>query len=234
MARDYTPIDLSKEQLKDLYVNRNMSAYQISVMHHCSERKISNLLRKAGIPTKRLPKQSLKNDLIGSRFERLLVVRKSHVDDKGDVFWECKCDCGTTIVTRARNLLREGEGSRSCGCKKTRIPWKIIPQFIWGVISSKARIRNIPFKITREFGEKLYERQQGECALSGEKIWFSSRRSGVSQTTASLDRIDSSGDYTEDNVQWVHKIVNGMKQSFDTKTFLDMCTKIADHQRERT
>lgn len=51
--------------------------------------------------------------------------------------------------------------------------------------------------------------------------------------SASLDRIDSKKSYTVDNVQWVHKDVNWMKNKFDQDYFIEMCGRIADHQKEK-
>lgn len=54
-------------------------------------------------------------DLTGRRFGRLTVLRRSSfTDGSPDVFWDCRCDCGAEIVTRA-NSLRRG-ATRSCGC----------------------------------------------------------------------------------------------------------------------
>ena len=44
---------------------------------------------------------------------------------------------------------------------------------------------------------------------------------------ASLDRIDNDGNYTIDNIQWVHKDVNFMKRTYNQEYFIDMCSKIA-------
>jgi len=41
--------------------------------------------------------------------------------------------------------------------------------------------------------------------------------------TASLDRIDSTKNYTIDNIQWVHKDVNKMKMDFSQEYFIEMC-----------
>ena len=45
--------------------------------------------------------------------------------------------------------------------------------------------------------------------------------------TASLDRKNSSLDYTKDNIQWVHKDVNYMKMSLSEKYFIKLCKLIA-------
>ena len=48
-------------------------------------------------------------------------------------------------------------------------------------------------------------------------------------TTASLDRIDSKKGYTIDNVQWVYKKINMMKQNYDQKEFVNLCCLIAEN-----
>lgn len=60
-------------------------------------------------------------DLTGKRFGRLLVVRrgKDYIRKNGivSVRWECKCDCGNSVLVRG-SVLRNGE-SRSCGCYRS-------------------------------------------------------------------------------------------------------------------
>ena len=45
--------------------------------------------------------------------------------------------------------------------------------------------------------------------------------------TASLDRIDSDGAYTIDNVQWIHKDINRMKSNLKQENFIEYCRLIA-------
>lgn len=54
--------------------------------------------------------------LDGKRFGRWLVLKLSHLDDHGNAFFDCACDCGTTGVIRRSSLL-DGT-SQSCGCLK--------------------------------------------------------------------------------------------------------------------
>jgi hypothetical protein len=44
-----------------------------------------------------------------------------------------------------------------------------------------------------------------------------------------LDRVDSSKGYIEGNVQWVHKTINLMKQSFNQKEFIHFCKLVANN-----
>ena len=55
------------------------------------------------------------NDITGKRFGRLLVVQDSGKrGTKGEVFWQCLCDCGA-IHNAIGGNLRSGSIS-SCGC----------------------------------------------------------------------------------------------------------------------
>jgi len=48
----------------------------------------------------------------------------------------------------------------------------------------------------------------------------------MKQQTASLDRIDSSKGYIEGNVQWVHRKINMMKQSYTQEEFIELCQAV--------
>lgn len=52
------------------------------------------------------------------------------------------------------------------------------------------------------------------------------------ETTASIDRIDSSNGYIEDNIQWVHKDVNMMKQKMTNIELIEMCKLIVENNNE--
>ena len=54
-------------------------------------------------------------DLVGEKFGRLTVKRKSH-QIKGHIYWYCECTCGGNITSNT-NQLRRGR-SKSCGCLK--------------------------------------------------------------------------------------------------------------------
>lgn len=55
-----------------------------------------------------------RNNLVGQRFERLVVVGDAGICSKHNVRWECVCDCGGRAVAYAYDL-RAGK-VKSCGC----------------------------------------------------------------------------------------------------------------------
>lgn len=67
-------------------------------------------------------------DLIGERFEKLVVVKRcgSFIDTNGvkkSSAWLCKCDCGNYKTARASSLIN-GDTS-SCGCMKSKGEYKV-------------------------------------------------------------------------------------------------------------
>lgn len=100
---------------------------------------------------------------------------------------------------------------------------------IWGILIRGAKERNIPFLITREEALALFVQQDRKCALTGLKLKLNrDSNEPYSATTASLDRIDSSKGYTIDNVQWVHKVINIMKNDHSQSEFVDWCRKVVN------
>ena len=167
---------------------------------------------------------------LGQKFGSLTVV-SSRVGPGNQV--SCECECGNFIKKRAARLL----AGRNNGCKKCLVGvsnhlWKgvgKIPKIAFTRIKHHAVRTHRDFNITIEYLSHLFDKQKGKCALSGLELTF-----GVSnkiKPTASLDRIDSNKGYIIDNVQWVHKDINWMKQDFTEQEFLDMCKKIVSHKQ---
>lgn len=95
-------------------------------------------------------------------------------------------------------------------------------------VGDKGRLFNKYMKSARKRGiswnlsfDQMFASYTGYCALTGWEI-------SIDWTcqTASLDRIDSSKGYTQDNVQWVHSMVNMCKNKYDQDDFLRMCMAI--------
>lgn len=181
-------------------------------------------------------------DLTGKRYGKLIVLNfdRKEGTESGHVkyFWKCKCDCGkeTSVI---RNQLNNGT-TKSCGCLLLNTGkdsfhfrgYKDIPLSYYHSILKSAKKRKLEFLVSIEYLWKLFISQNNKCALSSEDIWFGSGNWYYDkrlETTASLDRIDSSKGYVEGNVQWVHKDINIMKNNYDQLRFIDLCKKVASH-----
>ena len=84
----------------------------------------------------------------------------------------------------------------------------------WSSLRKNAKKRNIQIKVTIEEAWEIFLKQNKRCFYTGLKITHKkylkriNNKDIYSLGTASLDRKNSSLDYTKDNIQWVHKDVN--------------------------
>jgi len=70
---------------------------------------------------------------------------------------------------------------------------------------------------------EVLEKNGFVCALSGVKL---------DENTWSPDRIDSKKGYTKENLQFVHKDINLMKNKFPEDYFIEMCKKGAENNHK--
>lgn len=99
----------------------------------------------------------------------------------------------------------------------------------WALFLKSANKRNRVIAINIEDVWNQYIIQNKRCALSGVNISFE-YYDGY-KTTASIDRINSKLNYTSDNIQVVHPIINRMKFVFSQKKFIDLCTEITRYSK---
>ena len=160
------------------------------------------ILNKNGVEIK---PRCLARNIIGHKYGRWTVLSQ---DGKK---WLCKCDCGATRKQSYASLSKKL--SISCGCSRNQFFHQgFIDKGVMNSILSSAKQRGIEFNISPEFLKELIIKQSYRCALSKEPIVLNKRR----DSTASLDRIDSTLGYVEGNVQWVHRTVNLMKLNYDS------------------
>ncbi len=73
--------------------------------------------------------------------------------------------------------------------------------------------------------QKIWTKQNGKCALTGWDMTMTLGQGNVN-TNASIDRIDSTKGYVEDNVQFVCRAVNVFKSNATEKLLYNMCEAI--------
>lgn len=207
-------MDRSKE-IKDL-VSRGLSSRQIGNRLDICNGTVIYWVKKLGLKLKQSKNDNgvrgPKLNLTGKTFGFLTV--KEMVQDKNSKGHPyralCYCsNCGNeNFLVMPRNII---EGfTTSCGCRidfYEKIKGKNSTQYTgykditgtyWKRIKSR-RGHKHQFLINIKEAYTLYEKQGKKCALSNLPIKFG-RSNYFIETTASLDRIDSTKDYTIDNV----------------------------------
>lgn len=150
----------------------------------------------------------------------------------------CRCECGIEKLVRVTKLLnKKSLGCITCRRKgKTSSNWKgvgEIPRSAFTKVKLSAKNRKKEFKLTHDYLHKLFEEQKHKCALSGIELFFLEESKNLSQSNgnASLDRIDNTKGYIEGNVQWVHKDINFMKQTYTNEYFKELCRLVTTNDK---
>lgn len=169
------------------------------------------------------PEPGSKNiNLVSQIFGLLTIIEYYGVDKYKNKLWKCKCKCGK-ICTATTTCLKSGK-KKSCGCNQYKkgkdvynyTGYKDITGSKWYSIKSNAASRNLDFKITKQYIWSLYIEQNMKCYFSGLPISYI-------EGNASIDRINNSLGYTNNNVVIVHKDINLMRNKFSVKYFKKLC-----------
>lgn len=174
--------------------------------------------------------------LSGKKFGELSWLRPSHKTDKNVYHDVWQCDCGKIVTLRTGDVVNGR--IKSCSCKRFKrgkdsalwTGYEEIPGTFWNALQCNARYRKIKIKLTIEEAWEKFIKQNRKCALTGLPLQFISGAT-AHDGTASLDRIDSTKDYSIDNVQWVHKTINYIKRDLSDDDFIQWCRKVSAHRK---
>ncbi len=149
---------------------------------------------------------------VGAQYGELTVVRKSHKDKTGMIWWECKCTCGKSKTIRANGLLG---GTKSCGCLHRK-----------AVTTHGLRKHPLYSKwnhmIHRCYSGPKTNKQWWDYGGRGIRVCSEWRKNPIAfvewgesngyESGMELDREDNDGDYTPTNCRFVTGSVNRINQ----------------------
>jgi len=176
-------------------------------------------------------------DLTGSKFGKLTVISFHETIKKSNRhfirYWNCICECGNNKIISQESL--RGGSSKSCGCSRIELTSKRLFKGVgqlgssyWSRVLRGVRDRNLEITITIEDAWNQFLKQNGKCALTGLDITLNPIAKERNLATASLDRIDSTKGYELDNIQWIHKDLQFMKNNYNQDYFIEMCRLVAN------
>ncbi len=223
---------VDKEKFRKLYEDRTVSAKTIALAFGVSTRTVHRWAKEFDL-TIRSEKKYRKPEA-GEIYNRLTFLAET-VGGGGRKYWLCKCRCG---VEKEFPYWGVFSGKTiSCGCYQREVTrnkhWTGCGEIsgrYWSSLKRCARCRQLDFTVSIEDAWRLFQKQQGRCALSGLQIELS-RMANKCPQTASLDRIDNNRGYVDGNVQWLHKDINTMKHTMSQQRFVKLCANVAQHTK---
>jgi len=180
----------------------------------------------------------LKNEKINN----WLIISEQPIRKFGRTYIKVQCTCGSKIIKDLpieHYISKKSKGCEKCSRFTSSKGVGLISGEYWSLIKHGAQKRNIDFNISIVDAWNLYNFQKGKCSLSNLNIFFEpscvhkKNMNNRSKRTASLDRIDSTKGYFIENVQWVHKDVNIMKNKFGVEYFKYICNLITKNNESK-
>lgn len=138
-----------------------------------------------------------KLNLIGKKFNNLLVLEQCASINKRNSFWICKCDCGKTITVRGTHITNNN--TKSCGCIRRSKYGERTKKAAWANFKFSAKKRG--YKVNISF-DQWYILTQEPCNYCGEQpnSLVRSKCNNGDFIHSGIDRIDNTKDYSLDNV----------------------------------
>lgn len=220
-------VENHSEELKKLYLEDYRTIKEISEIYSSQPHTINRALKNMNVTmrtkaeTNKLKKLDKLENMIGHKFNRLLVIAKSEESYRHIIV---NCDCGINGIQVDGYSVFDNE-TKSCGCLNLE---KIIERnknnATHGLSGTKlydiyktmiSRCSNVNNKVYKYYGGRgirVCDEWLGEEGIKSFHQW--SYENGY-QEGLSIDRINNDGDYEPNNCQWITRSENVAKRNVE-------------------
>lgn len=207
----------------------NRLPYQAKCQCKCGNIKIQKVYEIVSGRIKQCKDCYNDSDLTGEEFNKLNVQSFSHLDRHKKKIWLCLCKCGNEVYATTTDLRKNKttQCKECCSEQQYKGCGELSASF-FSQIRGGATQRGLELEVDIYFLWDLFLKQNRKCAYTGLDIVLDKDKSKI---TASLDRTDSSKGYLKDNVKWVHKTINKMKQNLSEEEFLIFCDLVSSNKK---
>jgi len=190
----------------------------------CGKKKIVDgyLLRRGSVKTCGCG-IGIKNDFVGERFGKLLVIEKLGPSKSRNLIWKAKCDCGNIVEIMSKSLLSR---TKSCGCLRKIEKGKANLKRIYRGYINEAKRKNIQFDLSIEEFKEITSKNCFYCGVEPKQVSHRKFSNGK-YVFNGIDRIDNSKGYVKENVTPCCFVCNRAKSNMEYEDFIKWIKRIA-------
>jgi hypothetical protein len=142
---------------------------------------------------------------LNDKFTKLTVLSFSHLDNRNRKWWNCVCDCGKKTTPHTGNL--NSGNTKSCGCyvkeaafNRRKSLYQTETTAIIIGYKRHALDRGLKWLLSRIEVESIIKEPCHYCGLPPSNIKITKNTLNTGLLYSGIDRVDSSLDYTIENV----------------------------------
>lgn len=216
----------------------------LEVEHQRAEYRASTKKQQAGRPVV---------DLVGKRFDGLVVIAATDQHVARAAVWLCRCDCGNEVKKSGTSLraIVTGSARGHCGCKgsgRTRsstrrlgvgslvtLPrkgnWEAAMHHLFGSYQRAAEKRGYGWKLTKQ---EFYDLTQKPCTYCGSSPQQEHNPGNSAPFVYNgIDRIDNTQGYVRENCCPCCGVCNQMKLDMELSAFREHLSRMTRHMQIR-
>jgi len=167
-----------------------------------------------------------KLDLTGFKSGKLTVLHENGRDQRGQVLWSCRCECGNYIDAPGSWLKRGLK--KSCGCMHHLPEGEANFNKLYGVYKFSAKQRGYEFELSKSEFRDLTKGQCHYCGADPSNS-FKQKHSNGSYIYNGIDRKDNSIGYVKDNVVTCCERCNMTKKAMSYNEFIQFIKSVYEH-----
>ena len=173
----------------------------------------------------------IKNDFVGKRFRKLLVLGKIGPSKNRSVIWKALCDCGNIIEISSKSLL-SGK-VKSCGCARRIKVGEASVNRKYKSYEDSAKTRGLGFELTKEEFVEITSLNCAYCGVAPGQISHRDFGNG-NYIYNGIDRVDNSIGYIKENIVPCCFICNRAKGASSKEGFEEWMKGLIKHQTTQT